>query len=484
MLGPVNPAKMLPAMIRSVFLSARALACAMGRCRPRARCPNADLVDPHRPPRGGVRAISPARSSNCSTAISSSSSSAALAGRRAGRGARALRASPRPQSQRRRAPTGSNIRRRLPQPAPSSPPRRRRRLSQSAPRRLRRRDGSGRGDAFNPALNPNAPGAPRPLGTSTAATEPPPPVADVPRRRPAPAGRAARSVDAVGTAAPPRRRAGRRLAAAAAGQSERDRRHAGDACRRAIRPRTNTISLTATFCTRTMGSPRTTFRDFPAANIRATGWRRKRNTGSAKACSRASNIATPPKLSLRSRPNTTPPRGRPTRCCGSASRLRRSGEKEAACASLGEVLRKYPRASVEREAERGPGTEACPLLTQAVSRRRSERAVLAVLKICAACARGFRRSGFDGAAGAGGALGESGSSARRNSSPSPSITACGRKPRAKRPRSSGWRAGSACRIARCAGAARSRNPACRKRRATRAIGCWRKPPRAPATPIS
>src|SRR5580704_14358197 len=39
---------------------------------------------------------------------------------------------------------------------------------------------SGRGDAFNPALNPAAPGAPRPLGTSTAASEPPPPVADVP----------------------------------------------------------------------------------------------------------------------------------------------------------------------------------------------------------------------------------------------------------------------------------------------------------------
>jgi tol-pal system protein YbgF len=35
-----------------------------------------------------------------------------------------------------------------------------------------------RNDAFNPALNPNAPGAPRPLGTSTSATEPPPPVAD------------------------------------------------------------------------------------------------------------------------------------------------------------------------------------------------------------------------------------------------------------------------------------------------------------------
>jgi len=32
----------------------------------------------------------------------------------------------------------------------------------------------GRGDAFDPALNPNAPGAPRPLGAGTAASEPPP----------------------------------------------------------------------------------------------------------------------------------------------------------------------------------------------------------------------------------------------------------------------------------------------------------------------
>ena len=37
-----------------------------------------------------------------------------------------------------------------------------------------------RGDAFDPTLNPNAPGAPRPLGTSTAATEPPPPISDAP----------------------------------------------------------------------------------------------------------------------------------------------------------------------------------------------------------------------------------------------------------------------------------------------------------------
>jgi len=33
-------------------------------------------------------------------------------------------------------------------------------------------------DAFNPALDPNAPGVPRPLGSSTTATEPPPPLPD------------------------------------------------------------------------------------------------------------------------------------------------------------------------------------------------------------------------------------------------------------------------------------------------------------------
>src|SRR5581483_4519701 len=40
--------------------------------------------------------------------------------------------------------------------------------------------GMRRGDAFDPATSPNAPGAPRQLGTSTAATEPPPPISDAP----------------------------------------------------------------------------------------------------------------------------------------------------------------------------------------------------------------------------------------------------------------------------------------------------------------
>jgi tol-pal system protein YbgF len=46
--------------------------------------------------------------------------------------------------------------------------------------------GRSRGDAFDPSANPNAPGVPRTLGSSTAANEPPPPVSDGPRQIGAP----------------------------------------------------------------------------------------------------------------------------------------------------------------------------------------------------------------------------------------------------------------------------------------------------------
>ncbi len=84
-----------------------------------------------------------------------------------------------------------------------------------------------RGDAFDPNANPNAPGSPRQLGTSTAANEPPPPISDRARARSASARRAARPLDTLRPAG--RRRARRPIAAAAARQSERNRRHAGDA---------------------------------------------------------------------------------------------------------------------------------------------------------------------------------------------------------------------------------------------------------------
>ncbi len=63
-----------------------------------------------------------------------------------------------------------------------------------------------------------------------------------------------------------------------------------------------------------------------------------------------------------------------------------------------------------------------------------------------------RRSSFSRRAG------PNGSSARRSLSRSPSIMDCAPKRRARRPRSSGWRKVLASRIARCAGAAKSRSP--------------------------
>ena len=98
----------------------------------------------------------------------------------------------------------------------------------------------GRGDAFNPALNPAAPGAPRPLGTSTAATEPPPPVADVPPAGPRQPGA---PLDLSSTSVPPPPPSGaapgvpcRRHRRAI---KERHRRHAGDLAAGQSCPRTS-----------------------------------------------------------------------------------------------------------------------------------------------------------------------------------------------------------------------------------------------------
>src|SRR4029077_15846458 len=80
-----------------------------------------------------------------------------------------------------------------------------------------------RGDAFDPAHNPTAPGAPRPLGSSTDVNEPPPPVPSVPtpRQPGAPLDLSSLSAPATGSltasagrgaAAPPRGRPHRRSA--------------------------------------------------------------------------------------------------------------------------------------------------------------------------------------------------------------------------------------------------------------------------------
>ncbi len=94
------------------------------------------------------------------------------------------------------------------------------------------------------------------------------------------------------------------------------------------------------------------------ANIPATGWRRRRNTGSARALFQTQQYrdAAEAFLAVSTKYETT------ARAPDALLRLGQSlaalGEKEAACASLGEVLRKYPRASlsvkqsVDREQKR------------------------------------------------------------------------------------------------------------------------------------
>ena len=142
---------------------------------------------------------------------------------------------------RRSAPVQGHRSRRQPLPAAAPPP--------PPPPATGRRS-----DVFDPSQNPNAPGAPRPLGSLQ--NEPPPLVmADPPVGAPGGrrAGGAARSVDDVRCARRRARRAAgvRTVAGAAVAQSQRHRR--GRRGRAAVghRRRTPTTSATAMCCART-----------------------------------------------------------------------------------------------------------------------------------------------------------------------------------------------------------------------------------------
>ena len=214
-----------------------------------------------------------------------------------------------------------------------------------------------RGDAFDPAQNPNAPGAPRVLGSTgvrqcaaCAAGRPSPS-----ERSARPAGarrRAARPFDAVRCGGP------RSLACHARpdgirrsgltgprAQSERGRRAGRDAAalrqpEGQLRPRLRLRPAQG------LRARRRRLPQLPEADSRTTGWRPTRNTGWARACSSASATATPRNPSSTSRPSTKPTGKAPDALLRLGQSLAALGEKEAACASLGEVLRKYPRASV------------------------------------------------------------------------------------------------------------------------------------------
>jgi tol-pal system protein YbgF len=200
-----------------------------------------------------------------------------------------------------------------------------------------------RGDAFDPARNPNAPGAPRPLGASTTATEPPPPVSAVsaPRQPGAPLDLNVASAPPDAPAAAP---AGGELPPPPAANPS------STGAMQASLPPGNTpkdeYDLAYGYVLhKDYGLAEETFRDFlrkyPSDRLvpEAQYW-----LGESLFQDKQYRDAAESFLAVSTKYDTA------ARAADALLRLGQSlaalGEKEAACASLGEVLRKYPRASV------------------------------------------------------------------------------------------------------------------------------------------
>jgi tol-pal system protein YbgF len=209
--------------------------------------------------------------------------------------------------------------------------------------------GRSRGDAFDPSANPNAPGAPRPLGTSTAANEPPPPVSDTgsgSRQIGAPLDLSTPGVRPPGELPPPP-----------------PSNPSGTGALQATLPPSNSpkdqYDLAYGFVLRKdYAQAAETFRGFlrqyPSDHLapEAQYW-----LGESLFQQQQYRDAAESFLAVSTKYETT------ARAPEALLRLGQSlaalGEKEAACASLGEVLRKYPHASssvkqaVDREQKRG-----------------------------------------------------------------------------------------------------------------------------------
>jgi tol-pal system protein YbgF len=218
---------------------------------------------------------------------------------------------------------------------------------------------SGRGDAFNPALNPAAPGAPRPLGTSTAATEPPPPVVDVPPAGPRQPGA---PLDLSSVSAPPPPPPAEGAAPSGALPPPPPINPSGTGAMQATLPPGNSpkdeFDLAYGYLQHKDYGPAADefasfLRQYPSDRLapEAQFW-----MGEALFQSQRYRDAAEAFLAVSTKYDTT------ARAPDALLRLGMSlaalGEKEAACASLGEVLRKYPRASlsvkqgVDREQKR------------------------------------------------------------------------------------------------------------------------------------
>jgi tol-pal system protein YbgF len=205
--------------------------------------------------------------------------------------------------------------------------------------------GGRRGDAFDPAAITNAPGAPRPLGTSTAANEPPPP-ADAPRQIGAPLDLSTSGVRSGGELPPPP-----------------PSNPSGTGAMQATLPPSNSpkdqYDLAYGYVQRKDYSlAAETFRGFlrqyPSDHLapEAQYW-----LGESLYQQQQYRDAAESFLAVSTKYETTA--RAPEALLRLGQSLANLGEKEAACASLGEVLRKYPHVSsgvkqaVEREQKRG-----------------------------------------------------------------------------------------------------------------------------------
>ena len=205
--------------------------------------------------------------------------------------------------------------------------------------------GGRRGDAFDPAANPNAPGAPRPLGTSTAANEPPPP-ADAPRQIGAPLDLSTSGVRSGGELPlpPPSNPSGTGAMQATLPPSNSPKDQYDLAYGYVLRK--DYAQAAETF--------RGFLRQYPSDHLapEAQYW-----LGESLYQQQQYRDAAEAFLAVSTKYETTA--RAPEALLRLGQSLANLGEKEAACASLGEVLRKYPHVSpgvkqaVEREQKRG-----------------------------------------------------------------------------------------------------------------------------------
>jgi tol-pal system protein YbgF len=339
MLGGANPAEKLPVMIRSVSLVVVALLGALWGGAARAQMSQADLLTRIDRLEAALRELTGTveqlqyRNQQLEQQLRALQDASQT-------GARPP-ASPQPQSPPRptaqfspppAAPPPAPVIATAPPPAP---------VEQEPPPPPSGR--SGRGDAFNPALSPAAPGAPRPLGSSTSATEPPPPVAEVPAGPRQPGA----PLDLSSVSAPPPPGG---AAPGGALPPPPPINPSGTGAMQATLPPGNSpkdeFDLAYGYLQHKDYGPAADefanfLRQYPSDRLapEAQYW-----MGEALFQSQRYRDAAEAFLAVSTKYDTT------ARAPDALLRLGMSlaalGEKEAACASLGEVLRKYPRASV------------------------------------------------------------------------------------------------------------------------------------------